>query len=399
MQNEQNENEIEKKNRIDYEGRKIRGYAIISKGDSPEHIGRGVYRIPSQSGNGVYIVSHHNPNHWACNCQDYLTRRINCKHIYAIKFWLTLKKKIEEKEELEITIPKHANRCTFCFSDKIVKFGKVRSSGKQRYRCQNCGKTSVGENEFKKYKGSPKIITAVMDLYFKGCSLRKIQDHIKQFYSLEITHVTIYYWIKRFTKLMNNYVDTLQPQVSGMWHTDEQMVRIKKKDSWAYCWNVIDAETRFLLANNITEGRSVAEARQVFRKAKDVRKKPDVVVTDGLQAYNRAITREFKGGFTKTEHIRNAGIAKSNNNNKVERFHNTFRERDKTIRGFQNNNTAQNWANGFRLYYNYIRPHSKFNGLTPSEVAGIKIQNSGNRWEGLLRLSMKNSIGESPAKE
>ena len=30
----------------------------------------------------------------------------------------------------------------------------------------------------------PKIITITLDLYFKGSSLRKISDHLKQFYDL-----------------------------------------------------------------------------------------------------------------------------------------------------------------------------------------------------------------------
>src|SRR3989338_8273789 len=88
--------------KLDFEGRKIRGYAIISKGDSPEHIGRGVYRIPSQSGNGVYIVAHHSAGNWTCNCPDHEKRKIDCKHIHAIRFWLQLKKRIEQREEIEI---------------------------------------------------------------------------------------------------------------------------------------------------------------------------------------------------------------------------------------------------------------------------------------------------------
>ncbi len=187
---------------------------------------------------------------------------------------------------------------------------------------------------------------------------------------------------------MNSYVETLNPKVSGMWHTDEQMVKLKEKDKWAYCWNVIDAETRFLVANNITEGRAIGEAREVFQKSKEVADNPDIIVTDGLHSYKKAIRKEFR----ETEHIGRAGLMKKENNNKVERFHNTFRERDKVIRGFQNPDTAQDWATAFRLYYNFIRPHSTFNGLTPSQVAGIKLNLPNNRWEGLLRKSLETRL-------
>lgn len=379
-----------KQEKINYEGRKIRGYAILSKGDEPEHIGKGVYRIPSQSGNGIYLVTSRYGK-YECMCLDYMTRKIECKHIHAIKFWLELKKKIDKRETLEIPKLKEENNCVYCKSENIVKFGKIKGSEKQRFQCKSCKKTFVAEKDFRKFKGNPKIITAVLDLYFKGVSLRKIQDHAKQFYNIEITHVTIYYWIKRFTKIMNDYVNTLDPQVSGMWNTDEQMVKIKKKDQWAYCWNIIDNETRFLIANNITQERSTGETRQIFKKAKETKvRQPDIIITDGLQSYKKAIRKEFSSWqYPKTRHIHSTGIAKNPNNNKVERFHNTFRERDKVIRGFQNNETAQEWADAFRLYYNYIKPHSTFNGLTPSEVAGIRLNLKENRWLELLKLSLE----------
>jgi len=369
--------------KLDFEGRKIRGYAIISKGDSPESLGKNVYRIASQSGNGHYVITLHKTNA-ECNCPDYKARKIECKHIHAIKFWLTLKKRIEKREYIEIEEPIIKNICAYCSSLKVYKFGKVEGTDKQRYKCKECKKTFVADKDFRKFKGNAKIVTAVIDLYFKGVSLRKIQDHMKQFYEIEITHVTIYYWIKRFTKLMNAYTEGLKPQVSGLWHIDEQAIKSKGKETW--CWNVLDSETRFLIANNITRGRSIPEAREIMKKAKEVRKDANAIITDGLWSYEKAIRREIPSA----EHIRLESIRKKPNNNKVERYHNTFRERDKIIRGFKSNKTAQDWSDAFRLYYNFIRPHTTFNGLTPSQVAGINLNLPTNRWIGLLKLSLQN---------
>lgn len=48
-------------------------------------------------------------------------------------------------------------------------------------------------------------------------------------------------------------------------------------------------ETRFWLASHISMERAVSDARQPFRKAKEiVGKKPKTVVTDGLRAYQKA---------------------------------------------------------------------------------------------------------------
>ncbi|RLG17762.1 MAG: hypothetical protein DRO65_04590 [Candidatus Altiarchaeales archaeon] len=42
----------------------------------------------------------------------------------------------------------------------------------------------VNNGDFLKLKYDPRIITLTLDLYFKGVSLRKISDHLKQFYNL-----------------------------------------------------------------------------------------------------------------------------------------------------------------------------------------------------------------------
>ncbi|MFA4820462.1 MAG: transposase, partial [Candidatus Aenigmatarchaeota archaeon] len=75
--------------------------------------------------------------------------------------------------------------------------------------------------------------TLVLDLYFKGVSLRKIQDHLLQFYNFRITHVTIYNWIKKYMKMIEQYTNTLKPKISGMWNVDEQMIKAKGK--YVYC--------------------------------------------------------------------------------------------------------------------------------------------------------------------
>ena len=69
-----------------------------------------------------------------------------------------------------------------------------------------------------------------------------------------------------------------------------------------------------------------------------------------------------------------------------------------SMNSVKSNKTAQDWSDAFRLYYNYIRPHTAFNGLTPSQVAGIKLNLPENRWEGLLRLSLVNKNGECNAR-
>jgi transposase-like protein len=240
-------------------------------------------------------------------------------------------------------------------------------------------------------KNNPKIITLVMDLYFKGISYRKIVDHLKQFYGIKISHVALIKWIRKYVQLMKTYVDSFTPQTSGIWHTDEMTVSLKENKQMDWLWNLMDNDTRFLLASQLSQKREIKDAREVFAEAKALAKvQPAFVVTDGLRAYQDAFNKEF---FTlrnpRTIHVRLAGLRKETNNNIIERLHGTIRERTKVMRGLDNENSAQTIIDGNRIYYDFIRPHMALNGLTPAEMAGINLQLGQNRWEDLIRKSVK----------
>jgi len=104
-------------------------------------------------------------------------------------------------------------------------------------------------------------------------------------------------------------------------------------------------------------------------------------VTDGLHSYRKAIGREFP----QAQHIKADGITShEKNNNMIERFHNTFRERDKVMRGFKGQKNASIMAESFRTYYNFVRPNMALQGRTPSRVARIQAEIGRNRWMKLL---------------
>jgi transposase-like protein len=47
-------------------------------------------------------------------------------------------------------------------------------------------------------------------------------------------------------------------------------------------------------------------------------------------------------------------IRDRSNNNIIERLHGTIRQRNKVMRGFDDEETAQTMMDGLRIYYNYI---------------------------------------------
>lgn len=73
---------------------------------------------------------------------------------------------------------------------------------------------------------------------------------------------------------------------------------------------------------------------------------------------------------------------------KLERFHGTWRERDKVMRGLYTDITAQQMLENYRTYYNFIRPHSAIGNVTPAQKAGINLGLGKNRWVELLTQSI-----------
>jgi len=294
--------------------RKLRAYSLLAHG-KVDKISDFAYRVWSQTEEGKHFIVIREGLEWKCECPDFVFNHVACKHIHAVE-QIRLNEQAafpsaKEGENLCKEIESPESVCKFCRSENIVKRGyRNTQNGKvQRFFCKDCKRFFIIDEGFEKMKATPETVTVALDLYFKGISMRAIVDHIKQFYGVEVSHVAIYKWIRKYVAMMKKYCDQLVPKVSGIWHSDEMTLNIKDLDNhenlrWA--WNVIDNESRFWLASQITEKREIADARKVLAQASSISQtRPIAVVTDGLRAYQDAITKEF---FTqkapRTEHVR-----------------------------------------------------------------------------------------------
>lgn len=376
--------------------RRVRGQVIANvRNEEIKQLSLDHYLVPSQTVNGDYYNVQRFGNTWRCECPDHIYRDLECKHIWAVKISLALKAKL--KTDLLTEEPRTVCLCKRC-GGRLVKDGRKR--GKQQFVCKDCGQKQVEfEAGFRGMKYEPEIVATALDLYFKGISIRKISDHLKLTNGLGVNFATIYRWIDKYTEMLSDYVQTLKPELSGKWHFDEMMVKMKGgiesskdgKQGWAWLWNAVDSETKFQLASVITSQRNVEDARAAFAKAKETANgnRPLTIVTDGLHAYGPAFKKEFytmKG--PRTSWMRSAGIRSARqNNNIVERLHNTVRERNKVQRGWKTSDTPL--AEGQRIYYNFIRPHEALNNKTPAEAAGIQLSLEGNKWISLIQKAAK----------
>jgi len=357
-------------------------------------IDRDTYAVKSQSGNATYIVSRQGLE-WSCQCPDYQIRGVVCKHIRAVVITqsLNVRRAIPETPQIEVEdLWSQKLSCPKCGSTEIIKRGirETENGPVQRFGCKSCGNRFVVNAGFERMKATPQAVTVSLDLFFKGISTRKIVDHLQQFYGIKITHVAILKWIRKYSQLIKEYVKDFQPQTSGIWHTDEMTLNIDGQMKWL--WNCMDHKTRFLLASQISTKREVTDARLIFALAKTASgNNPNYVITDGLQAYSRAFNKEFyTAEKPRPQHVRLPSIKERPNNNEIERLHGTIRERTKTMRGLDNEETA--FVEGFQNYYNYLRPHMGLEGKTPAETAGIKLSLEGNRWKAIIAKASKSRV-------
>jgi transposase-like protein len=123
--------------------------------------------------------------------------------------------------------------CRLCGSEAIVKIGKIQTKhgAVQWYLCHNCNhKFVVNETGFEYVKATPKAITTVLDCYFKGMSQRKIVEHLKVIEGIAVTQPCIVKWIQKYIELMKSYLDKFTPNLGGIWHSDEVLEHVRKKE-------------------------------------------------------------------------------------------------------------------------------------------------------------------------
>lgn len=72
------------------------------------------------------------------------------------------------------------------------------------------------------------------------------------------------------------------------------------------------------------------------------------------------------------------------NNNRIERLNGTLREWVEVTRGWKTMKTPL--AEGQRIHYNFVKPHTSLEGMTPAQRAGLAIPNN---WMVLLKQAIK----------
>ena len=360
--------------------REERGQTIAKLSNQIQRIDECFYTVKSQSGNGEYAVTKVD-DEWLCECPDNKYRHFVCKHIHAVKFSISIRAEVAGNRVIQEV---NVSNCQYCGSNQIVKAGmrKNQSGNIQKYLCRECGHYFTINLGFERMRATPQIITSAMQLYFTGESLRNVQKFLK-LQGVKVSHVAVLKWIKKYIRLMQNYLQNMKPNVSDTWRADELWIKVN--GNLKYLFAMMDDETRFWIAQEVAETKDKHDTRNLLAMSKQVTgKKPMTFITDGLKSYHDAYKMEFwtREKATRTEHIRHIRIQGDHNNNKMERMNGEIRDREKTMRGLKTTDTSI--LTGYQLFHNYIRPHEALDGKTPSEACGITIEGQ-NKWITLIQ--------------
>ncbi len=271
-------------------------------------------------------------------------------------------------------------RCKYCGSKSVVRNGNVK--GVQVYKCKVCGHRFTEGSAFPKMRTESRIISSSIDLYFEGLSIRKISTQIEKLYGVHVSNVSIWKWIMKYSSLVSQYVESLSPQLLGIYHVDETAIKCKGVQKWF--WEIIDEQTKFLVAGHLSGVRSTEECVELFEKSVRVAKrKPISIYCDGLPAYGDAYNHVFrtlkKEG--RPELIQRVGIRNVHNQNAVERLHSTLKDRIKPTRGLKGEETVRTLLEGWVVHYNYVRKHQTIK-MTPAQASGLNVKND---WHNLVK--------------
>ena len=359
--------------------REMRGQFLAQQFGWVRRVDEHTYMVHSQRLDREYRVEQTETG-WMCECPDAAFRLLKCKHVWAVEISWALRKRVEN----QITIqPLRVDNCPACGAVNIVKHGLRHNKygDLQRFSCRDCGKRFTLNLGFERMKATPETVSMAMQMYFSGMSFEFTAKALR-LKGVKISGVGVFKWAKKYVALMERYVEQITPQLGDAWRTDEMYVKIR--GNMRYLFGMMDDQTRFRIAQQVSANKGTSDVRPMFREAKDrAGKRPKVLISDGAPNFHRAFNKEY---YTmknpQSVHVQDIRLSGKVHNNKMERQNGEWRDREKVMRGLKKEDSPV--LAGMQIYHNFIRPHMGLGGKTPAEAAGIKVEGE-NKWLTLIQ--------------
>ena len=228
---------------------------------------------------------------------------------------------------------------------------------------------------------SPGVITDALQDCSADLSPAKVVEGMAK-NGIRAGESTICRWISDYGWLIERFHRKARIPVGYTWHVDEIHFKSGGESMWLF--EVMDAETRQIIAHECSEKKFGYDATGLFRDAVDIADHyPATLITDGLGGFKTGYKNVMRAAEPRPRHIADVGIQDRHaQNNIYERLNGEIKDRIARIRGFSSKDPAL-----IRLlvaYHNFMRPHGGLGGRTPVEAAGVTIDGP-DKWLTLIR--------------
>jgi len=239
-----------------------------------------------------------------------------------------------------------------------------KSGDRKYYQCTKCGAYTTPDDGFWKMRYQGEVISAGIELYYAGVSLREISALFWRLFGIKVSYTGILKWVRKYAKHVKRFTGMKRPRLSGNWSVDEKFVKIKGKKG--YLWIIKDRQRGFVIEHVLSENRKASNAGKLFRKAKKTGD-PKEIRHDRYPGYPKQIRKHFPDA---DDHA-SKGTWHKYNNNSSESTNSEFNGKYKVMRGFGSFVSADMLINGWIIHHNFVKRDRKRN-MTNAERVGIK---------------------------
>jgi putative transposase len=220
------------------------------------------------------------------------------------------------------------------------------------------------EARIHKMKTPAKRIASALGMYYGGMPLDAIQQEFRQDYGLDMSESNFYNWVKRFTKEAIRQAKHFRPNVGDHWVADETYMKLRKRN--VYFWDIIDRDTRYLLATHVSYTRSGKDAQKLMELAqRRAGKSPKVVVTDKLKSYIVGIEEAFGAD---SHHRQGGPFDLEHSTSIIERFHRTLEQRTKVFQKYDSLADIKLLTDGWLINYNFLKQNEGCGNIPPAQA-------------------------------
>jgi len=204
---------------------------------------------------------------------------------------------------------------------------------------------AVPASAFAGFRFPPEVIVLAVRWYLRfGLSYRDVEELLAE-RGIEVDHVTLYRWVRRFTPLLVDAARPCRHAVGDRWFVDETYVKVAGR--WRYVYRAIDQYGQ-IIDVYVSTRRDTRAARRFFVTALRAHIEPTEVVTDRAWTLLAVVDELIPAAFHNTEQY---------GNNRIETDHGRLKSRLRPMRGLKTDRSARVIMRGHAFVQNLQRGH------------------------------------------